>query len=96
MTTNEGASAIAGRDEKGKPLTKEEVEERTKKKLEADEKEHEKVAEEVKKEGDEAAKKAKEQEKADKEFEEAQKKKTEKSEHGANQATGAKPAAGHR
>lgn len=68
---------IAGHDDKGKPLTKEEVEERTKKKLEADAEKSEKVKQQLKKENEEAEKAAETRAKTDKEFEEAQKKKAE-------------------
>lgn len=82
---------IAGRDEKGKPLTAEQVEERTKKKLEADEKSHEEVREQVKKEADEATKAADAQEKSDKEFREKEEK-GEKEAPKAAEHSGARPA----
>ena len=59
---------IAGRDDKGHPLTKEQVEERTAKKLEADAERSEKVKQQLKKESDEASKAAEAQVKADEEF----------------------------
>jgi hypothetical protein len=59
---------IAGRDDKGKPLTAEQVEERTAKKLEEDKEKSEKVKEQLKKEADEATKAAEAQAKADEEF----------------------------
>jgi hypothetical protein len=59
---------IAGRDDKGKPLTAEEVAERTKKKLEADAEKTEKAKAQIKKDNDEAEKAAEAQAKADEEF----------------------------
>lgn len=64
---------IAGRDDKGKPLTTEQVEERTKKKLEADAKKSDEVKAQLKKENDEAEKAAEAQAKADEEFTKKQK-----------------------
>lgn len=87
---------IAGRDEKGKPLTEEEVAERTKKKLEEDEKAHEDVREELKEEAEEAVKAAEDREKADKEFlkkqEKAEEKETAKASHPQQGQSRAAPA----
>jgi hypothetical protein len=69
---------IAGRDDKGHPLTKEQVEERTAKKLEADKERTEKVKEQLKKEADEATKAAEAQAKADEDFLKKQKAAAEK------------------
>ena len=59
---------IAGRDDKGHPLTKEQVEERTAKKLEEDKERTEKVKAQLKKESDEATKAEEARVKADEEF----------------------------
>jgi hypothetical protein len=64
---------IAGRDDKGKPLTKEQVEERTAKKLEEDKEKSEKVKEQLKKEADEATKAEEARVKADEDFVKKQK-----------------------
>jgi hypothetical protein len=69
---------IAGRDDKGHPLTQEQVEERTKKKLEADVEKSEKVKEQLKKESDEATKADEARVKADEEFLKKQKAAAEK------------------
>lgn len=66
------SQVIAGRDDKGKPMTQEQVEERTRKKLEADAEKSEKVKEELKKEAEEATKAAEKQAKEDEEFKKKQ------------------------
>lgn len=80
---------IAGRDEKGKPLTAEEVAERTKKKLEEDKKSSDEVKEQVGKEAEEAKKTAEAQDKADEEFRKKAEKAAEK------EAAKGQPAAAH-
>jgi hypothetical protein len=84
---------IAGRDDKGHPLTQEQVDERTAKKLEADAERSEKVKQQLKKESDEATKAAEAQAKADEEFVKKQKAEREKAEAKAVHPTGAKAAA---
>lgn len=69
---------IAGRDDKGKPLTQEQVDERTEKKLEADKKSSEEVKEQLKSEKEEAEKATEAQAKADEEFKKKQEKAAEK------------------
>ena len=71
---------IAGRDDKGHPLTKEQVEERTAKKLEEDKERSEKVKAQLKKEADEATKAEEARVKADEEFLKKQKAEKEKAE----------------
>jgi hypothetical protein len=92
---------IAGRDDKGKPLTEEEVAERTAKKLEEDKEKSEKVKEQLKKEADEATKAAEAQAKADEDFHKKQKAAAEKAEgkpapEGAHPNAKEAPAARHR
>ena len=84
---------IAGRDDKGHPLTQEQVAERTKKKLEADAEKFEKVKTQLKKENDEAEKNAEAQAKADADFLKKQKAEQEKADARAVHPTGAKAAA---
>lgn len=69
---------IAGRDDDGKPLTQEQVDERTKKKLEADAKKSEEVKKQLDKENEEAKKAAEAQAKADEDFKKKQEKAAEK------------------
>ena len=84
---------IAGRDDKGHPLTQEQVEERTKKKLEADAERTEKVKAQLKKENDEAEKNEEARVKADEEFVKKQKADAEKAQSkGAVHPSGAKAA----
>jgi hypothetical protein len=84
---------IAGRDDKGHPLTKEQVEERTAKKLEADKEMSEKVKQQLKKESEEAEKAEEARVKADEDFLKKQKAEKEKAEGKAVHPTGAKAAA---
>ena len=83
---------IAGRDDKGHPLTQEQVEERTAKKLEDDKERSEKVKAQLKKEADEATKNAEAQVKADEDFAKKQKAAAEKEAKPAVHPTGAKAA----
>ena len=85
---------IAGRDDKGHPLTQEQVEERTAKKLEADAERSEKVKQQLKKESDEATKAEEARAKADEDFLKKLKAEKEKeASKGAVHPTGAKAAA---
>ena len=84
---------IAGRDDKGHPLTQEQVEERTAKKLEEDKAKSEKVKEQLKKESDEATKAEEARVKADEDFAKKQKAAAEKAEAKGVHPTGAKAAA---
>jgi hypothetical protein len=87
---------IAGRDDKGHPLTQEQVEERTAKKLEADKERSEKVKAQLKKESEEAEKAEEARVKADEEFVKKQKAAAEKAEgKGAVHASGAKAPNAH-
>ena len=79
---------IAGRDDKGAPLSAKEVEERTKKKLEADAEASKKVKEQLKKESEEAIKADEARVKADEEFVKKQKAELDKPAGAAAKAPG--------